>query len=544
MSSSFFHTPFNLIAERPTDTWKPLAYLNLYRLLVSSTFIIFYLNETLSIPLKGYSPRLFISVILFYFIFSLLNWIMIRMRQPGFNVQVFLGVFIDIVVTTLFMHAAGGIQSGFGTLMVVAIGGGSIVMSGRTALLFAATATIAILGEQTYVSLTSRYEDTNYIQAGILGLSYFTTAIVVNFLARRIRESEALARKRGVDLANMAELTEHIIQRMQTGILVIDQDNHVRLMNEAAWQMLGMPSLSREYTLKDISPELQKQIEQWRGDAEWRSLVFRPSQNMGDIMPRFSQIGRDISSGILIYLEDTSAMAQRAQQLQLASLGRLTASIAHEIRNPLGAISHAGQLLAESPNIDQHDRRLTRIIADQSERLNTIVENIMHVSRRDESRIEVFTLYEFLQRFLKNYLAGKDNVQADDIKVSITPRDTQVRFDSSHLEQVLVNLVDNGLRHSAGSQQRPRIELLGGASEDSNRPFLDIIDHGSGISAEAQQHIFEPFFTTEATGSGLGLYLSRELAECNQARLNVVNLPMGRGTCFRILFQDPRRQFS
>ncbi len=544
MSSSFFHAPFNLIAERPTDTWRPLAYLNLYRLLVSATFIVFYLNETLTIPLKGYAPRLFISVILFYFIFSLINWVMIRLRQPGFNVQVFLGVFIDIIVTTVFMHAAGGIQSGFGTLIVVAIGGGSIIMSGRMALLFAATATIAILGEQTYVSLLSRYEDANYIQAGILGLSYFTTAIVVNFLARRIRESEALARKRGVDLANMAELTEHIIQRMQTGILVIDQDNHVRLVNEAAWQMLGMPSLTRENTLKNISPELHQQIEQWRGDTEWRSLVFRPSQNMGDIMPRFSQIGRDISSGILVYLEDTSAMAQRAQQLQLASLGRLTASIAHEIRNPLGAISHAGQLLAESPHLDSHDLRLTRIIADQSERLNTIVENIMRVSRRDESRIEVFNLSDFLQYFMKNYLAGKEGIQAEDILVSINPADTQVRFDASHLEQVLVNLVDNGLRHSAHYPNKPRVEILGGNSEASNRPFLDIIDHGSGISAEALQHIFEPFFTTEATGSGLGLYLSRELAECNQARLNYVSLPMEKGTCFRILFQDPRRQFN
>jgi len=544
MSSSFFHTPFNLIAERPTDTWRPLAYLNLYRILVSATLIIFYLNESLSIPLKGYAPRLFISVILFYFIFSLINWVMIRLRQPSFNVQVFLGVFIDIVITTLFMHAAGGIQSGFGTLMVVAIGGGSIVMSGRTALLFAATATIAILGEQTYVSLLSRYEDANYIQAGILGLSYFTTAIVVNFLARRIRESEALARKRGVDLANMAELTEHIIQRMQTGILVIDQDNHVRLMNEAAWQMLGMPSLKGESTLRNISPELHKQIELWRGDTEWRSLVFRPSQNMGDIMPRFSQIGRELSSGILIYLEDTSAMAQRAQQLQLASLGRLTASIAHEIRNPLGAISHAGQLLAESPNLDSHDRRLTRIIADQSERLNTIVENIMRVSRRDESRIEVFGLHKFMQHFMKNYLAGRDDAQTEDIKVTINPLDTQVRFDASHLEQVLVNLVDNGLRHSTHYPNKPRVELLGGISEASSRPFLDIVDHGSGITADALQHIFEPFFTTEATGSGLGLYLSRELAECNQARLIHVTLPMEKGTCFRVLFQDPRRQFS
>ena len=544
MSASFFHSPFHLSTERPTDTWKPLAYLNLYRLLVSSTFILFYLNETLSIPLKAYAPKLFISVILFYFIFSLITWVMIRLRQPGFNLQVFLGVFVDIIVTTLFMHAAGGIQSGFGTLMVVAIGGGSIVMSSRTALLFAAAATIAILGEQVYVSLFSHYEDANYIQAGILGLSYFTTAIVVNFLARRIRESEALARKRGVDLANMAELTEHIIQRMQTGILVIDQDNHVRLMNEAAWQMLGMPSSSREHTLQDISPELQKQIDLWRGDPEWRSLVFRSSQNMGDIMPRFSQIGRELSSGILIYLEDTSAMAQRAQQLQLASLGRLTASIAHEIRNPLGAISHAGQLLAESPQLDGHDQRLTRIITDQSERLNTIVENIMHVSRRDESRIEVFNLHEFLEKFMKNYLAGKDNVTANDIKISIEPFDTQVRFDASHLEQVLVNLVDNGLRHSTDYPNKPRVELLGGTNEDSNRPFLDVFNHGPGISTDALQHVFEPFFTTEATGSGLGLYLSRELAECNQARLHHVMLPMAKGTCFRILFQDPRRQFS
>jgi len=232
-------------------------------------------------------------------------------------------------------------------------------------------------------------------------------------------------------------------------------------------------------------------------------------------------------------------MAQQARQLQLASLGRLTASIAHEIRNPLGAISHAGQLLAESPNIDDHDKRLTQIIGDQSRRMNTIIESIMQLGRRDTSKPEIFNLKSFTEKFLHDFLIGKPESEGL-ILLDIASEDIDVRFDATHLHQILTNLCENGLRHSAGYPGFPKVELRGGASVEGGRAYLDVIDHGEGIDVEISKHIFEPFFTTSNTGSGLGLYISRELAICNQANIEYIPVASG-GSCFRISFQDPRR---
>jgi two-component system sensor histidine kinase PilS (NtrC family) len=239
---------------------------------------------------------------------------------------------------------------------------------------------------------------------------------------------------------------------------------------------------------------------------------------------------------------DMAAMAQQAQQLQLASLGRLSASIAHEIRNPLGAISHAGQLLAESENLDVNDERLTQIIAEHSRRLNTIVENVMSVSRRKPSQVELFNLKDYVERFIKDYIVGH-GINKDNITVDIKPVSTMVRFDTGHLHQILNNLCQNALHHSKQVKDLPRVIISGGRTETEPRPYLDVYDKGPGIADDFIEQIFEPFFTTETSGTGLGLYLSRELAEGNQAHLNYIKDDDGKGR-FRITFQDPRRHID
>ncbi len=520
--------------------WQPLQYLNLYRTGLSSLLVYLFYSGNLFTPLASTDPRLFLAAANTYFLMSLIFWSMILSRGPSFYVQVYIQITTDIAALILLMHASGGLQSGLGTLMVVTIAAGSILMQGRISLLFAAFGALAVLGEQLYSSYVEGNAVSAYPYAGSLGIAFFATAFLTQILARRIRDSEAQARKHRIDLANMAQLTETIIQRMQTGILVVDAQFQIRLLNESAWHMLGMPATGGNPTLRHIAPELHEQLRRWIDDsgAPTRAVHITPAHV--DIMPRFSRIGTDLRSGVLIYLEDTSALAQQAQQLQLASLGRLTASIAHEIRNPLGAISHAGQLLRESEHLDKHDRRLLQIIDDHSGRLNTIVENIMQISRRQHSHIERFELRKFIEQFLQDLCHGQGLDMAD-FSINIDPPDVTVRFDASHLRQILVNLCENALRHSKTYEGSPRVELLGGISPDFNRPYLDVYDHGTGVSDEVVQHLFEPFFTTETTGTGLGLYLSRQLAESNQAHLSYIRMPAG-GTCFRLTFQDPRRQ--
>jgi two-component system sensor histidine kinase PilS (NtrC family) len=304
--------------------------------------------------------------------------------------------------------------------------------------------------------------------------------------------------------------------------------------------MLGMPSASHHSSLNHLSAELAEQVRRWRLNPDTVLEMIQPSAEHPRVMPRCARIGQELTTGTLIFLEDATAMARQAQQLQLAALGRLTASIAHEIRNPLGAISHAGQLLAESSNLDEHDHRLTRIIEEQSRRMNTIVENIMQLSRRDRSTPQIIELKPFLHNFAHE-LCIANNLDDNTIGVNVTPEVLQVRFDPTHLYQILTNLCQNALRYSEDYPGLPRVEIRAAMTEETGRPFVDILDHGAGIEPEVVEQIFEPFFTTSTTGTGLGLYISRELAESNQAHLNYEPVATG-GSCFRITFQDPRRQ--
>ncbi|MBI1422791.1 MAG: hypothetical protein GC149_04930 [Gammaproteobacteria bacterium] len=525
------------------DPWRPLIVLNSFRTLLASLLCLLALTDNLISPLGHANPGLFFQTSLLYLVLSIVFWVLHTRHLFAYPLQVYASAITDILILTVLMHASGGIQSGLGVLLVLTIAISSITLGGRSALGIAALATIAILLQQIVSDVFSLHKiASSYPAAGLLGTTYFATALIFLFLTRRVRESEELAQLRGIDLANLAQLTEHIIQRMQTGVVVIDQSGNIRLINESAAQMLGLHDTRTRLNIRDAVPELADQWQAWINEPERISETIRLTRHSIDISPRFARISKDPAAGAVIFLQDMAALAQQAQQLQLASLGRLTASIAHEIRNPLGAISHAGQLLAESDSLDPNDLRLTQIITDHSFRLNTIVENIMSVSRRRPSQVQLFSLKTFLEQFVADFATGM-GMARDIFKIDIEPADTQIRFDTGHLHQILTNLCDNGLRHSRQHSNEIKLILRGGLDAGDTRPHLDVIDSGTGVSEEASQHLFEPFFTTEARGTGLGLYLSRELAEGNQAHLTYVRNPDGSGL-FRLTFQDPRRQFE
>ena len=523
------------------DPWRPLILLNSFRTLLAILLCLLVITDKLIAPLGHSNPHLFFQACLVYLAISGIFWVLHRRHLPAYSIQVYLSAIADIVILTILMHASGGIQSGLGVLLVLTIAISSITLGGRSALGIAALATIVILLEQIFSSIFAPHTN-SYPAAGLLGTTYFATAIIFQFLAQRVRESEALAQERGIDLANLAQLTQHIIQRMQTGVIVIDQTGNIRLINESAAQMLAIRDTHTNINIQQVTPELAEQWQHWVKQPERTSETIRLSRNPMDVSPRFARIGDDPAAGALIFLQDMAAMAQQAQQLQLASLGRLTASIAHEIRNPLGAISHAGQLLAESDSLDQHDQRLTQIITDHSSRLNTIVENIMSVSRRRPTQVELFNLKNYLERFVADFATGM-GLKKEAFHIEIEPVTIEVRFDTGHLHQILTNLCDNGIRHSRQSPEQIKLILRGGFDPGNSRPHLDVLDAGPGVSAEALKHLFEPFFTTEVRGTGLGLYLSRELAEGNQAHLNYLQQGDGK-VFFRLTFQDPRRQFE
>ncbi len=520
------------------SNWKPLGLLNLYRLLLSGFFLALILQDAPPRPLGEFAPHVFLILSLAYLTFTIICALTMIVRWPAFHYQLYIQIPLDIIFITLLMHASGGISSGLGILLVVAIAAGSILSTGRMAILFAAIASLAILGEQIYSQSSHIAVSSGYTRAGLLGATFFATALLANLLAKRMLASEALASQRGEDLAQMAELTNYIVQRMQTGIVVLGMDDQIRLMNESAWHLLDTKPNKQGQKLNNASPALAKQLRLWRQQPQREPDSFSPSQTSGPVLPRFAKLGGDESSGTLIFLEDTSGITQQAQHLKLASLGRLTASIAHEIRNPLAAISYAGQLLAESSTLDNGDMRFTQIIREQSQRMNKMIENILQLSRRNPLQLADFKLQPWLGEFITEFTRSQ-NIEKTQVELELNVQDITVRMDPSQLQQVLWNLCENGLRY-APATSNPKLKLRVGILPESQYPFLDVMDFGAGIAPEIAQQIFEPFFTTQQGGTGLGLYIARELCESNQARLSHTEMPIG--TCFRITFADPRRR--
>ncbi|MGD8614673.1 MAG: ATP-binding protein [Gammaproteobacteria bacterium] len=522
-------------ANGPSDTlqfdsdWRPLRVLTSYRLILAGLLTVLYLTLDDSNPFNVQTPQLFRATLLAYLGFSLAAGFAARLRWPQFGLQAVLQIFADILALSLLMHATGGVTSALGILLVIAVAAGALILPGRLAYLFAAVATLALLYESGLTSLALQSAGADDVtQAGLLGVALFAASGLAHALAGRIRASEALAQQRGIDLANLQELNQHIIRQLQSGIVVVDADGRVRVANNMARSFLGLTDESRE-RLASVAPELAQQLRRWK-DNRSRTPDAISSRDGRSLLPRFRILPTSQGEGALILLDDSTHLAHQAQQAKLASLGRLTASIAHEIRNPLGAISHAAQLLAESAELAQGDRRLSEIINTHTRRVNTIIENVLQLSRCRASDPKLVPLDDWLREF-HDEIVQAERIAPEQLRLEPTTDPVTVCFDPDHLHQVMSNLCHNAFSH-AGAGAKVKLSCRRG---ESGAAQLDVLDNGPGIRSEAAEQIFEPFFTTSASGTGLGLYMARELCEVNQAHLSYHPTAEG-GSCFRIQF--------
>lgn len=534
LSTQAYIDPLSPQVASPRDTqdWLLLHLFNLYRLTIAGLFVLTYFSHSPQSFFVLTSPSLFIVVAAVYLLFAVSNSVTIFYRWLPFNMQVIAQGLLDICAIVLLMHASGGISSGLGILLLIAIVGSSLLTEGRTAIFFAAVATLALLTEVMFADIYQIFDHSgrSYTQAGILGVSFFATAILSHVLAQRIRASEALARQRGLHVEYLSQLNEQIVQHMRSGIIVIDVLNRVRLFNHAAQKLLNLETKPDNQPLQEVLPELAVQVSRWRRNQGGASSLFRPPNGEVDVIASFTRLNRAGAVTVLILLEDATLTKRQAEQLKLASLGRLTASIAHEVRNPLAAISQAAQLLGDSPELERGDKRLTEIILEHSQRVNTIVENVLQLSRQREANIQTLPLRDWVERFVMEFAEAR-HLRLEDLEVKANCEQLTVYFDPIQLHQVAWNLCENGLRYTQGS---PLLTLHLGCKE-SGRVFLDIRDYGKGIPEASAEHIFEPFFTTETQGTGLGLFLAREMCNANQAALQLTENTEA-GVCFRIRF--------
>jgi len=522
-------------------TWKPLRLLSFYRVILAGLLAVLFFGipEDTGLGLRQHDLYGFTSIA--YLLFSVLAGFAARLRQPGYELQAVPQVIVDIIAITVLMFASGGLASGLGILLLIAVAAGSILLPGRMAYLFAAIAAMAVIWEAVYSSLFLYIPNASgYTQAGLLGLALFATAATTNLLVGRIKDTEALARRRGIDVANLAKLNAHIVQRLQAGIIVTDHEHHVRVINQTAQKMLNLPEVENGQALESVSPQLFARLEEWSRNPHSEQAVVPADIGDTKVLPHFTLLGTAEGTGSLIFLEDSATLAKQAQQLKLASLGRLTASIAHEIRNPLGAISHATQLLDESEALHDSDQRLITIIGDHTQRVNAVVENVLQLSRPGTSTPQQIRIRPWLEQFADEF-SGSGNCQLQQIRISVMPADLEVRMDPSLLHQVVWNLCQNAIRHGMQASTPFKLGMVCKPSPASLKPQLDIIDNGAGIEPDIADTIFEPFFTTRSSGTGLGLYIAREICENNQSHLDYIPSPEG-GSCFRITFDSRQPQ--
>jgi two-component system sensor histidine kinase PilS (NtrC family) len=514
-------------SESADSIWRSLALFNVYRLVVAVFFIVITALFGGSMVFGSHDLTLFRYASVAYLVFGVAGFLFVRARIPAFELQLGIQTVGDIAFLVVLTHASGGIASGTGLLLLASLAAAGLISRGRLTLFYAALACMAILLEQTYSMLAGLAPVSQYLQAAMLSIGYFATASLAHGLARYARASERLAKERGVDLANLSQVNQLVIQDMHDGVLVVDGEGRLRQRNTQAERLLGIGA-GAELRLGALSPALAERFEAWRTHAasEFDLLRFPAANRL--VRTRFVAIGSSRSRGAVIFLEDMSRVQAQAQQLKLASLGRLTANIAHEIRNPLSAISHAAELLQEEPGAGPVPRRLADIVRDNALRLNRLVEEIMQLSRRDRVQQECLPAADFLRAFIDGFVRN-EQLPRNAIALDAQP-DAVVCFDRAHLNQVLWNLCRNAWRHCSKREASVRLRAAAGAT--SNSSIIEVMDDGPGIPDPLRNQVFEPFFTTVASGTGLGLYIAREMCEANGATLDC--LGGGGGAHFRI----------
>ncbi len=509
--------------------WRLLLTFSGYQLLLGGLLTFLFLTSWGPSLLGRFSSQGFLVTSLCYTAGAALSFPFVFWRRPGYRWQAGLHLLLDLIALPLIIYACGGLESGFGILLAVSVTAAGLLIGGQCAIGFAALASLAILGMESYADLRHAFPTTHYSYAGMLGMSYFAIALLAISLARMAEQSEALARQRGKDLAYQRQLNEFIIQNLQSGIIVLDAQRRILLTNDSARRLLALPG--RPHWLEELPDSLTRSLLQWPQQAQELSTTVAN----GDSPPlhvRFSRLQIQDTPLTMIYLEDDTLHQKRVQEGKLASLGRLTAGIAHEIRNPLGAISHAAQLLAENDHLPPQDQRLVHIIGNQVRRLDDTIGNVLQLSRRNAAKREKVCLNTWLETFCRNFQNETRGNHAP-LRLQTSSSPMRVWADPSHLEQILSNLCHNALKYGGGGDTPIQIRL---SRDEEEHPRIEVIDHGRGIPPQQISQVFEPFFTTSPSGTGLGLYISRELAQMNQARLVYDNGPAG--SRFSLVLED------
>ncbi|WP_313494497.1 ATP-binding protein [Stenotrophomonas sp.] len=520
---------------------RELYFFALYRVLVAALLSALVFGPLTSMVGDAHQPLLAQSVSVAYLLISvaLLIW---GRNERWLQRIVFGSVMVDIIAATLLSHALPGASAGVSMSLLFNIAAAGLLLPLSRAMLIALLASAASVAEYIWQMLEGGQNTRTLAELAMFVTSYLALTFIAYQIGSRTRRTQQLADQRGAEVANLFEVNELIIRRMRTGVLVVDTNGRITLANEAATALLGdmEGALATErVALNMASPELARRLQRWRNGWHEDETPLQLAPEQAEVLPRFARLLAD-SDMSLIFLDDTTVVSRRAESLTLSTLGRFSASLAHEIRNPLAAINYATQLLEESEDLGEADRRLLQIIHQQCQRTNGIVESVLALARRERANPENLDLAAFVRRFVIEYRQTL-SLENDSLEAVIREPSVVAMMDPRHLHQVLTALVHNALKYGRVADEPARIRIRVASAE--RNAVIDVMDRGPGIPDAIATQLFRPFYTTSEHGTGLGLYIARELCRANQAQLDYVSIPAG-GACFRLTLSTPKTAFA
>ena len=508
---------------------KQLNRYNLGRWYASYRFLIAF-SLLLIASLAHYSDALAVSyanshlfILFLYFLVSSGQWLMLRYTHVAASYQL-LGLFIvDIGILTALSFASAGANLQVSLMFVMTIFTASLLLDRNKALSVTLIAVICVVYQHFIASLFDGINSLNNISTSVvLAILFFCVYALGQFAIRRFEVLENVNLSQAQELRRLQGISSYILDQIESGYLVLDENYHVVLTTPAACNFLGISSIHayEKQPLYSVQPELFDVLHLERL-IEGEKFQFEVKRSLYQLQVRIQKLRIPHQTLTLLVLEDARTINQRVQQLKLAALGQLSASIAHEIRNPLAAIVQANELIQGSDGPQQI--MLSSLIGKQATRINRIIEDTLNMVRNRETKTALIVLEDFIPTCLNENFANEITKIYQNIEKDIT-----IYFDEDQLRQVLINLVRNALHHNQSSHNNIELHIY----TQHNHVRIEVRDFGSGVATNDIASLFQPFFSTEINGTGLGLYLSHSFCEANQAKLYYVE--QQQGACFRI----------
>ncbi|MDO4896421.1 MAG: ATP-binding protein [Moraxella sp.] len=517
---------------------------SVYRFVIS-TFLMMTSYAVIKTKTATIAPSLTESMLVSsYLVLSLFLLVLFYVVPTFARRQLMLGFFADIILLTAYSIHGNISDLQIILLYMIVVSTSFMVLPLSRAGFLIVFSVIAILYQHIFQSFSTRDLGLSLSESLLLSICVVAVGFLSWSVSQRLTNAEESIAKQAQEVEKLNAINHIVVKNMVNGVLVINENRDIVMVNETARRLLRLPQMDLDiYNSPKKMVDLARLIvQQHPALIRWYrtinpslavSWIYELTPDSNNPSDKLRLNNRPLSTyGQLIIIEDIGREQSHAQKLKLESLGQLSASIAHEIRNPLGAISQASQLLMEHTQADDSNAELYQMIFQQTRRVNDIIEDVLSLSRQEIPDQEPINLYHWVSDFVAQHYYDKNIL----IYASRHEHHTIIYFDPNHLEQIMINLVNNALRHTIPTIGRADVEIH--LNTQNDQALIDIIDNGHGVPDNEIPQLFHPFFTTSKKGTGLGLYLSQSFSEANNAKIRYLKNDR---SCFRIIASTQKR---